>query len=64
MEFSSYQQAIFEWVKNGSGNLLVQARAGSGKTFTALHAMNYMKGNECSMTFNKKNASELSHWIV
>lgn len=64
MEFSSYQQAIFEWVKNGSGNLLVQARAGSGKTFTALHAMNYMKGNVCSMTFNKKNASELSQKIV
>lgn len=59
MNFSTYQQNIFSWVESGKGNALVQARAGSGKTFTALHAMQYMKGNVISLTFNKKNAVEL-----
>ena len=62
--FSDYQQKIFDWVKNGNGNALIQARAGSGKTFTALHAMEYMKGSVISMTFNKKNAIELQQKIA
>lgn len=62
--FSSYQQTIFEWAKNGSGNAIVQARAGSGKTFTALHTMQYLRGHVISMVFNKKNADELKEKIT
>lgn len=63
MKFSTYQESVFNWVENGNGNAIVQARAGSGKTFTALHAMNRMKGSVISMTLNKKNAVELQQKI-
>jgi superfamily I DNA/RNA helicase len=59
MTLSKYQHDIFDWIKSGEGNAIVQARAGSGKTTTALHAMNSMKGSVISMTLNKKNAVEL-----
>ena len=59
MKFSTYQENVFNWVETGTGNGIVSARAGSGKTFTALHAMNRMKGSVISMTLNKKNAVEL-----
>lgn len=35
-----YQKAIFEFIKNGKGNLLVEAVAGSGKTTTIVNALN------------------------
>lgn len=63
MNFSTYQENIFDWVENGKGNALVQARAGSGKTYTALHSMGHMKGDVISMTLNKKNAVELQEKI-
>ena len=31
-EWSEYQQAIFDWVLNGEGNLQIGAVAGSGKS--------------------------------
>jgi DNA helicase-2/ATP-dependent DNA helicase PcrA len=34
MQYSKFQLAIFEFFKNESGHAIVQARAGSGKTFT------------------------------
>lgn len=34
---SVYQQAIFNWVENGSGNAIVMATAGSGKTTVCEH---------------------------
>ena len=36
MQYSRYQQAIFDWVRHGSGHLVVKATAGSGKTTTLL----------------------------
>lgn len=35
---SSYQQAIFDWLDRGSGNAIVSAVAGSGKTTTLVEA--------------------------
>ena len=64
MTFSQYQTDVFDWVSNGEGNALVQARAGSGKTFAALHSMQFMKGDVISMTLNKKNAEELKEKIL
>ena len=64
MNYSTNQLNIFNWVSNGSGNAIVIARAGSGKTFTALHAMKKMGGSVISMTLNKKNAVELQEKIA
>jgi len=36
---SKYQQAIFDWIKNPSGHLIVKAVAGSGKTTTAIKSL-------------------------
>lgn len=63
LQYSDQQSNIFKEVKDGNGNIIVIARAGSGKTFTALHSMKNMVGNVISMTFNKKNEVELSNKI-
>jgi len=42
---SKYQQDIFEWVINGSGNAVVNACAGSGKTTTIEHCIALIKEN-------------------
>ena len=39
---SVHQQAIIEWVTNGSGNLVIQAVAGSGKTRTIIEILRYI----------------------
>ena len=36
---SKYQEAIFDFVKNGNGNAVIEAVAGSGKTTTALKCL-------------------------
>lgn len=60
MTFSKQQLDIFEWVKSGNGNLIIKARAGSGKTFVAVQAVQYMKGSVLAMAFNNKAAKELA----
>jgi len=40
--WSDYQKAIFEEVKTGTSNVVIQARAGSGKTTTILEAIKYV----------------------
>lgn len=60
MTYSAEQLAIFDFIQNGSGSLIVPAYAGSGKTFTATHATKYMgDGSICGMAFNKSIAYEL-----
>ena len=39
MDFSTYQNAFFSELLNGTGNIVLQARAGSGKTFSLKHAI-------------------------
>lgn len=63
MKYSTYQENIFNWITNESGNAIIQARAGSGKTFSLIHSMRLMKGNAIAMTLNKKNAIELQEKI-
>lgn len=63
MKYSQFQQDIFDWVTNENGNAIIQARAGSGKTFTLTHSMRLMKGNVIAMTLNKKNSVELQEKI-
>lgn len=39
MEPSKYQKSIFDWLSEGKGNLIVQAVAGSGKTWTIVKSL-------------------------
>lgn len=59
MEPSKYQQAIFDWVVNGSGNGVVQAVAGSGKTTTLREAAKLIPNRIKVVCFNKAVAEEL-----
>ena len=57
---SPYQQAIFDAVTNPSlGSIIVDAKAGSGKTTTIIEAAKLMKGDIFLGAFNKKMADEL-----
>lgn len=40
--YTQEQADIFDYVKSGRGNLVVRARAGSGKTTTMLECLNYL----------------------
>jgi DNA helicase-2/ATP-dependent DNA helicase PcrA len=57
--WSQYQQAIFTFVKEGSGNAVVEAVAGSGKSTTIVQAMSCIEGNSIFLAFNKSIAEEL-----
>jgi DNA helicase-2/ATP-dependent DNA helicase PcrA len=57
--WSQYQQNIFSFVQTGTGNAIVKAVAGSGKTTTIVHAMEYMQGSSIFLAFNKSIADEL-----
>lgn len=52
---SVYQEKVFEFVKNGSGNAVVSAVAGSGKTTTILKALDLIPKNldVLYLAFNK-----------
>lgn len=57
---SRYQKAIFDWVKEGEGNAVVEAVAGSGKTSSALEALSNMKGSVLFCAFNRHIKDELA----
>jgi DNA helicase-2/ATP-dependent DNA helicase PcrA len=55
-----HQRAIFDHVRRGTRNLMVQAVAGSGKTSTIVHAMTLLGEDESAvyLVFNKRNQVE------
>jgi superfamily I DNA/RNA helicase len=58
--WSAEQSAIFDWFKDGEGNLVIRARAGTGKTTTILKAIGYAPEESILLAaFNKKIAEEL-----
>jgi superfamily I DNA/RNA helicase len=62
MNYSSYQLNIFKEIENGSGNLAINAVAGSGKTTTIVSACKRLRKNEHDvkfLAFNKLIADEL-----
>ena len=61
---STYQENIYKWVSEGSGNAIVNAKAGSGKTTTAVNAVDRMSGDVLMLAFNKKIATELQNRLV
>lgn len=58
--WSSQQQDIFSWFKSEPGNLVVRARAGTGKTTTLIEAVQQAPESEALVAaFNKRIAKEL-----
>src|SRR5229473_2803675 len=58
--WSAQQLAIFEWFRNGKGNLVIRARAGSGKTSTIIEGITYASEQSIMLcAFNKRIATEL-----
>jgi DNA helicase II / ATP-dependent DNA helicase PcrA len=62
IEWSEYQQAVFDAVADDGGDLIVTARAGSAKTTTAIEALVYVPENESVLltAFNKAIEQDLS----
>ena len=56
---STYQTALFDFISNGTGNALVEAVAGSGKTTTIVEALKLTRGQAIFLAFNKSIATEL-----
>lgn len=60
MNWSKQQKAIFEFFASGAGNLVVRARAGTGKTTTILEGINHAPDFKILLAaFNKRIATEL-----
>lgn len=59
---SEYQQKFFDFIKEGVGNAVVSAKAGCGKTVTAVSSMKLIPTKEKCLfiAFNKSIAEELS----
>jgi DNA helicase-2/ATP-dependent DNA helicase PcrA len=65
-EYSSYQKNIFDFIANGTGDLLVQAVAGSGKTTTIIESLKFIpEGNDVLfLAFNKSNVDSLKTKVM
>lgn len=62
VSFSEYQKAIFSEVANGTSNIVVNAVAGSGKTFTIVNAAKQLalpQSDVLFLAFNKSIVTEL-----
>ncbi len=59
---SKYQQAVADFIKNGTGHAVVEAVAGSGKTTTIVWALSFIppSAKALFLAFNKSIATELS----
>lgn len=65
MEYSHYQTAIFDFVKNERKSLLVDAKAGSGKTTTMVRCMDFVHPDDKigALAFNKAIATVLQRKV-
>lgn len=63
MEFSPYQEAVFNWVRLSEGHATIEAVAGSGKTTTIVEALKYTWGTSILLAFNKIIAEELKRRV-
>ncbi len=62
---SEYQKEIFKFFSEGVGNVVINAKAGSSKTTTAIRALDYIPVDKSVLflAFNKSIADELSQRI-
>ena len=64
MNYSTEQSAIFDWFKSGTGNLVIKARAGTGKTTTLKAAFEHAPEKRMAyFVFNKRNQLEAAEKI-
>lgn len=61
---SIQQQAIFDFVQNGTGNLIIDAKAGAGKSTTLVNAAALMSGFVCIAVYNTKMGKELKEKLA
>lgn len=59
MEWSKFQQGVFDFVEQQQGSAIVEAVAGSGKTTTIVEACSRLKGTAYLAAFNKRMGQEL-----
>ena len=61
-QFSKYQKDIFNWIENGSGNAVISAVAGSGKSTTIVNSLQLIpkEDKKIFLAFNKSIVEELS----
>jgi superfamily I DNA/RNA helicase len=57
--WSPQQQAVFGWVRTGTGCARIEAVAGSGKTTTLVEATSMMEGTVAFLAYNKNIAVEI-----
>jgi hypothetical protein len=62
---SIYQQKIFDWIQNGKGNGVIDAKAGSGKTATIVKALEIIPRNKSVifLAFNTSARDELNERV-
>lgn len=60
IQYSQYQKDLFAKIEERTGNVMVNALAGSGKTFSLLECMRRSVGDSIFVAFNKSIATELS----
>lgn len=63
---SKYQKAIFEFVKNGQGNCVINAVAGSGKTTTIVASLKFIPFDKSVifLAFNKSITEEIKQRVT
>ena len=61
IKYSKYQKDIFDYIEHGQGHLVVEAAAGSGKTFTLIKCIELIPNNKRILltAFNKDIVNEL-----
>jgi len=59
MDWNAHQQAVIAQMASGEGNLLVSARAGTGKTTTIVAGSNQMRGKTLFTAFNRSTRDVL-----
>ena len=61
IKYSKYQKDIFDYIEHGQGHLVVEAAAGSGKTFTLIKCLELIPNDKRILltAFNKDIVNEL-----
>ena len=61
IKYSKYQKDIFDYIEHGQGHLVVEAAAGSGKTFTLIKCLELIPSDKRVLltAFNKDIVNEL-----
>lgn len=57
---SLQQKAVYRWIRDGDGNLILVAVAGAGKTTTILNGATLMRGFVNICAYNKKISTEIN----